>query len=54
MCLALMLVAALASFPLIERMRRHPMFDLSLLHKPAFAGGSGRPPLGRESRQYCR
>ena len=38
-CLALTLVAALASFPLIERMRRQPIFDLSLLHKPAFAGG---------------
>jgi EmrB/QacA subfamily drug resistance transporter len=32
-------VAALASFPLIERMRRQPMFDLSLLHKPTFVGG---------------
>jgi EmrB/QacA subfamily drug resistance transporter len=31
--------AALASFPLIERMRRQPMFDLSLLRKPAFVGG---------------
>jgi MFS family permease len=31
--------AALASFPLIERMRRQPMFDLSLLRKPTFTGG---------------
>jgi EmrB/QacA subfamily drug resistance transporter len=31
--------AALASFPLIERMRPQPMFDLSLLRKPTFAGG---------------
>jgi EmrB/QacA subfamily drug resistance transporter len=32
-------LAALASFPLIERMRRQPMFDLSLLRKPTFVGG---------------
>jgi len=31
--------AALVSFPLIERRRRQPMFDLSLLRKPAFTGG---------------
>jgi EmrB/QacA subfamily drug resistance transporter len=31
--------AALAGFPLIERVRRQPMFDLSLLRKPAFVGG---------------
>jgi len=31
--------AALASFPLIERMRRQPMLDLSLLRKPTFVGG---------------
>jgi EmrB/QacA subfamily drug resistance transporter len=31
--------AALVSFPLIERGRRQPMFDLSLLRKPAFTGG---------------
>jgi hypothetical protein len=31
--------AALASFPLIERLRREPMFDLSLLRKPTFGGG---------------
>jgi len=30
---------ALASFPLIEWRRRQPMFDLSLLRKPAFVGG---------------
>jgi EmrB/QacA subfamily drug resistance transporter len=30
---------ALVSFPLIERRRRQPMFDLSLLRKPTFAGG---------------
>jgi EmrB/QacA subfamily drug resistance transporter len=32
-------VAALASFPLIERRRRQPMFDLALLRKPTFVGG---------------
>jgi EmrB/QacA subfamily drug resistance transporter len=32
-------IAALASFPLIERVRRQPMFDLSLLRKPTFVGG---------------
>jgi EmrB/QacA subfamily drug resistance transporter len=32
-------VAALAGFPFIERVRREPMFDLSLLRKPAFVGG---------------
>jgi EmrB/QacA subfamily drug resistance transporter len=32
-------VAALAAFPLIERTRREPMFDLSLLRKPTFVGG---------------
>jgi len=32
-------VAALTSFPLIERTRRQPMFDLSLLRKPTFVGG---------------
>lgn len=31
--------AALASFPLIERRRRQPMFDLALLRKPTFVGG---------------
>jgi len=31
--------AALASFPFIERLRRQPMFDLSLLRKPTFTGG---------------
>ncbi len=32
-------VAALASFPLLERRRRQPMFDLALLRKPTFVGG---------------
>jgi EmrB/QacA subfamily drug resistance transporter len=32
-------VAALANFPLVERVRRQPMFDLSLLRKPTFVGG---------------
>ncbi len=32
-------VAALTAFPLIERVRRQPMFDLSLLRKPTFVGG---------------
>jgi EmrB/QacA subfamily drug resistance transporter len=32
-------VAGLASFPLIERRRRQPMFGLALLHKPTFIGG---------------
>lgn len=32
-------VAALASFPLIERRRRQPMLDLALLRKPTFVGG---------------
>jgi EmrB/QacA subfamily drug resistance transporter len=32
-------VVALVSFPLIERVRRQPMFDLSLLRKPTFVGG---------------
>ena len=32
-------VAGLASFPLIERRRRQPMFDLALLGKPTFIGG---------------
>jgi EmrB/QacA subfamily drug resistance transporter len=31
--------AALTAFPLIERARRQPMFDLSLLRKPTFVGG---------------
>jgi EmrB/QacA subfamily drug resistance transporter len=31
--------AALASFPLIEKARRQPMFDLALLRKPTFVGG---------------
>jgi EmrB/QacA subfamily drug resistance transporter len=31
--------AALAGFPLIERTRRQPMTDLSLLRKPTFTGG---------------
>jgi hypothetical protein len=31
--------AALASFPLIERRRRQPMFDPALLRKPTFVGG---------------
>jgi EmrB/QacA subfamily drug resistance transporter len=30
---------ALAGFPLIEHIRRQPMFDLSLLRKPTFVGG---------------
>ena len=30
----------LASFPFVERMRREPMFDLSLFRKPTFVGGS--------------
>ena len=32
-------VVLLAAFPLVERARREPMFDLSLLHKPTFVGG---------------
>jgi EmrB/QacA subfamily drug resistance transporter len=32
-------VVALACFPLIERARRQPMFDLRLLRKPTFVGG---------------
>jgi EmrB/QacA subfamily drug resistance transporter len=32
-------VVALAAFPLIERARREPMFDLALLRKPTFVGG---------------
>jgi EmrB/QacA subfamily drug resistance transporter len=32
-------VAALAAFPLLERARREPMFDLALLRKPTFVGG---------------
>jgi len=31
--------AGLASFPLIERRRHQPMFDLALLRKPTFVGG---------------
>jgi predicted MFS family arabinose efflux permease len=30
---------ALAGFPLVERARREPMFDLALLRKPTFVGG---------------
>jgi EmrB/QacA subfamily drug resistance transporter len=30
---------ALAAFPVIERLSREPMFDLSLLRKPTFVGG---------------
>ncbi|WCB92214.1 Multidrug resistance protein Stp [Baekduia alba] len=30
----------LAAFPLVERLRREPMFDLSLFRKPTFVGGS--------------
>jgi EmrB/QacA subfamily drug resistance transporter len=32
-------VVALTAFPVIERLRREPMFDLSLLRKPTFVGG---------------
>jgi EmrB/QacA subfamily drug resistance transporter len=32
--------AALAAFVVAERRNPHPMFDLSLLHTPTFAGGS--------------
>ncbi|MGT2425836.1 MFS transporter [Amnibacterium kyonggiense] len=32
-------VIAFVSFPLIERSRRQPMFDLALLRKPTFVGG---------------
>jgi predicted MFS family arabinose efflux permease len=32
-------LAALAGFPVVERFRRQPMFDLSLLRKPTFTGG---------------
>ena len=32
-------VAALAAFPFVERARREPMFDLTLLRKPTFVGG---------------
>lgn len=32
-------VAALASFPIIEHVRRQPMFDLALVRKPTFVGG---------------
>jgi predicted MFS family arabinose efflux permease len=31
---------ALIAFPLVERARREPMFDLSLFRKPTFVGGS--------------
>jgi EmrB/QacA subfamily drug resistance transporter len=37
-CFAIALVL-LASFPLVERMVRQPMFDLSLFGKPTFVGG---------------
>jgi EmrB/QacA subfamily drug resistance transporter len=33
-------VALLAAFPLLERARREPMFDLRLFRKPTFVGGS--------------
>ncbi len=33
-------IVLLAAFPLIERAVRQPMFDLSLLRKPTFVGGS--------------
>ncbi len=33
-------VVLLAAFPLLERARREPMFDLSLFRKPTFVGGS--------------
>ena len=32
-------VVALAAFPIVERTRREPMFDLALLRKPTFVGG---------------
>jgi EmrB/QacA subfamily drug resistance transporter len=32
-------VVALAAFPILERARREPMFDLQLLRKPTFVGG---------------
>jgi EmrB/QacA subfamily drug resistance transporter len=32
-------VVALAAFPMVERQRREPMFDLALLRKPTFVGG---------------
>jgi EmrB/QacA subfamily drug resistance transporter len=32
-------VVSLAAFPVIERVRREPMFDLGLLRKPTFVGG---------------
>jgi len=32
-------VVALAAFPLVERLSREPMLDLSLLRKPTFVGG---------------
>ena len=37
-CFAMALVL-LASFPLVERLVRQPMFDLSLFRKPTFVGG---------------
>jgi EmrB/QacA subfamily drug resistance transporter len=37
-CFAIALVL-LASFPLVERVVRQPMFDLSLFRKPTFVGG---------------
>ncbi len=33
-------VVLLAAFPLVERARKEPMFDLRLFHKPTFVGGS--------------
>jgi EmrB/QacA subfamily drug resistance transporter len=32
-------VVSLAAFPVVERLRREPMFDLALLRKPTFVGG---------------
>jgi EmrB/QacA subfamily drug resistance transporter len=32
-------VVALAAFPVVERLRREPMFDFALLRKPTFVGG---------------
>ena len=32
-------VVSLAAFPVVERVRREPMFDLALLRKPTFVGG---------------
>jgi EmrB/QacA subfamily drug resistance transporter len=33
-------VLMLAAFPIVERLQRQPMFDLSLFRKPTFVGGS--------------